>query len=219
MSALKQGFKQAAQAAWNSNPAPGCNEAEAHKRLKTPLCPEPGTWQPAPHSVYQPPMLQVKVTRKQEQYAVSKTDANKYKLRLDFRGRNDARIGTCYGCAGELPCSDPGANKIDAALEGDLFLQQEIAIPWLEPGESLVIPAVPRLSEYWTPGHGYLLNDITAKKSVIERCGDDWTCLYLRGRSTITAALTCENPQGKLVPCSGVQDVEELNNPETVAGS
>ena len=247
---VKAAFKQAMIDAWNKTPAPACDETAAHDRKKTQVCVEPGvSWEPAPHSIYQPGIVKVKITRNNDPGPVTKEDAGKYKLHLDFPGENSARIGEWIGFmeyqegltgpkngspakAGGLMYEKNSANQITGAygylvkdpLKGNLFPTQDIEIPWLEPDQSITVPLALQRERYWYPNHDYNINNNAYMPGDdadkhLAKWGDDWLYLYIRGRLQINAGLTCENPGGQQVSCAGVGDSRSVQNPATVLDS
>jgi LysM repeat protein len=199
-----------------SNPAPGCvDEETAHQHKKEVLCPK-YPWKPAPGSIFQPATFKVQVTRKAVDVPhpggasqATHDQAKLYGLKIQVKGVNSARTGQWINFCGYQEedvgnlgtgytgegVGYPRSIQITGAMEGDFYLPQEMKIPWLEPGKSVVVPIFATRKQYWYGDHEYdWYQDFDAGgDEAFAACGDDWPYLYYRGYTTINAIEVCQS--------------------------
>ena len=237
---IEKGLRETMDYAKDNQTSPGCVGSDAaHARGKEPLCfpSDPRIqWTPASGAVYQPAVISVQVTRKQQvnnpnfpQLKISPETSQKYRGWVDSSGFNATRQGDWFPICGfkegldgshETGYTESGAGfhlkrQINDPLEGRLYQPLDLRIPWLEPGESIIIPLVFSPELFWRTNH---LNDVNQSEASYDNffshCGDDWPYLYYDGISQLNIVEQCLNSQGKWVPCSeGGQDHFETVNP------
>ncbi len=180
---------------------------------------------PANGSMYNPGMVVVKITRRDDPQAnaVQPGDAGNYKLYLQATGENSSRKGYWgYNCEyrdniaqAQLP--DP-SDPTDLAnfdyfqftndkQEGILYKAQYLNIPWLQPGESIEIPVPLDTVSKWLGSDDQL--------SCVSNV--DVRYLFYRGTTHMQAAEYCLSPGSsqEWVPCTnGGTDSWDFANPE-----
>jgi hypothetical protein len=180
---------------------------------------------PAKGSMYNPGMVVVKVTRRDDPQAnaIQQADSGNYKLFLQATGENSSRKGYWgYNCEyrdnipqSQLP--DP-TDPTDLAnfdyrefqtdkQEGILYKAQYLNIPWLQPGESVEIPVTLDTISQWM-GTEDQLSCVTHV---------DVRYLFYRGTTHMQAAEYCLSPGSsqEWVPCTnGGSDTWDFANPE-----
>jgi hypothetical protein len=101
-----------------------------------------------------------------------------------------------FGYSGNIAI--PCWYKMGASLQGSLYSDLEMPLPWLEPGKSVEMPLYFSQKTFWVPGHVNDIGKITDPEKVKADSGDDWNYLYYYGEQTFKAEEACRtNIPGK----------------------
>ncbi len=142
--------------------------------------------------------------------SVQFSDSNKYALKVTNSTVNEYRIGQvvpswagysesytknscssgckpygsgapiCYfGYGGQIAV--PCWFEIKTALQGSLYRDIQLPIPWLEIGKSVELPVYFPEKTFWVPGKQYEISEVTDPEKWKFNNGDDWNYLYFYG--------------------------------------
>jgi LysM repeat protein len=142
---LSEPIKQQLQQARSQASQPACNALMAYYHNVEAFCLDPSIIvHPAPGAIDSPAVAVVRVTRKDKPEAQAVTDADKDKYRLFVTVSADPPPGST------MQHTDP------------FWKSAQVSIPWLQPGESIVLPATLEhiqyqdLDKYFTNGVGHM---------------------------------------------------------------
>jgi LysM repeat protein len=217
---------------------PACGDILATRAHgQEPACLDPRiVVHPAWGSGYYPAFVAVKITRRTtpESMAVTQADSGAYRLDLGILGENFARKGfygdncvyrdnlTAADLVGPPPEYTVELDELgkynytaftDDREEGHLFAPNRVPVPWLEPGESAVIPFTLQSSS----------SDSASPKWWQGSCTRDVRLqyLYFRGLTHMQATEACFSSGSSVewVPCAGGgSDAWNFDNPQVIGG-
>lgn len=175
--------------------------------------------------------------------SVTSADKTKYGLRITSKTINNYRVGKKLAWSGykeditsaECHCSEVDSETgipqcvyvsavpcwwvIDKPMEGGLYKNIEIPIPWLEPGESTIITIKFENQVYWSDDKEWAITQHTNAESFKWGAlyGDDWEYLYWGGETTFTAEEVCPSNQAKKVFCGSKDEyMPEVPDPTKI---
>lgn len=217
---------------------PACGDIIATRAHgQEPACLDPRiVVHPAWGSGYYPAFVAVKITRKTtpESLAVTQADAQAYRLNLEIMGENFARKGfygddcvyrdnlTAADLVGPPPeytveLDEVGKYNYTAFTndkeEGHLYPPNRVPVPWLEPGESAVIPFTLQSSSGGTASPKWWQGSCTRDVRL--------QYLYFRGLTHMQAREACFSSGSSVewVPCAGGgSDAWNFDNPQVIGG-
>lgn len=141
-----------------------------------------------------------------------------YALRITSSTVNDYRVGSYIPLFGgyrenyqpsDCPCTTilsswdvpacdfdmiyvPCSFQVKLPLQGSLYEDIEIPIPWMEVGESITYTITFRNRQFFEDKHQYWLSEIGYdRNSIASSIGDDWRFFYYYGQTTLKAEEVC----------------------------
>ena len=92
--------------------------------------------------------------------------------------------------------------KVTQPMQGSLYSDTELPIPWIEPGQSVTLTLSFNRNNYWYGGHDQYISEIGGSPDVwAAGVGDDWLYLYYFGQTTFTAESVCTSNTPDKVFC------------------
>lgn len=163
--------------------------------------------------------------------AVTYLDANKYALKVTNITVNDYRVGQVVplwfgysetftkeacdnsGCLAHPPgspiCYFGYGGQIGMycyfeilnPLQGALYRDIEMPIPWLEPGKEVIVPLYFSQKTFWVPGKEFDIHELTDPQNWKRIYGDDWNYLYFYGKQNFEAQVACQSNVSEKIFC------------------
>ena len=82
--------------------------------------------------------------------------------------------------------------KVNQPMQGVLYTDYLITIPWIDTGQSVEVPINFNRNSYWYAGHDKYIYEIGGSPDIwTAEMGDDWLYLYYFGQTTLKAETVC----------------------------